>query len=188
MTDDILPRRLVSYRDGEKAAEMEVYLDLDIEGRTYALLVPADMELHVVRASFEDEDSPQFEKLADGELAGLQKNLDDAFKAWKLKTRIEDNRIYLVGEPTEDFYDDYPIVQVKDEDNEEEDYAVVLELDDGHNHYAVLTIVYPEFTPVELDGDTARRLTDDELLALEETFNEAAIALQLAMDMEDEEP
>jgi len=170
MSDDLLPRRLVTYGEGDNAVEMEVYIELEVEGRCYALLFSTDIPVHVVR-TVNEEGEDMLDPITDDELIALRKDLDDSLKPWGVKLELGEDEVRLVGEPSQDFLDDCAHIQVRSDDGDEEHYAVVVELDNGDDHLLVLTPLVPELTPVELVGDQARRLEDSELSNLEEIFH-----------------
>ena len=172
MSDDLLPRRLVTLGDGDEAVEMEVYVELDVEGRSYALLISTEIPVHVVRTIVSD-DEDMLDPVADEDIEALRKSLDDALKPWGVRLAVGGDELRIVGDPSEDFLDDCSLIQVRSDDGEEDDYAVVVELDDGNEHYLIITPIVPELTPVEMVGETPRRLDDDELGRLQEIFQMA---------------
>jgi hypothetical protein len=172
MSEELLPRRLVKYGDGDSAVDMEVYIELEVDGRSYALLFSTEIPVHVVR-TVNDEGEDMLDPISDEELIAIQRELDDSLKPWGVRLALGADEVRLVGEPSEDFLDDCAHIQVRSEDGDEEHYAVVVELDSGNEHLLVITPLIPDLTPVELVGDKARRLEDDELSQLEEIFHMA---------------
>lgn len=177
-----LPRRVVNLVDesGEKIP-MEVYLEVDVEDRNYALLIPVDLPVEVYR-TIDEDGVDALDPVEHEELAGLRKHIADALKQWKIKVDLRSDGLYLVGDPPDDFFEDCETIEV-DTDEGPEDFLVVVQIETGDMTYMVTTPVVPDLQPVELDGDRARPLDDDELADLEETFR---AALQ-QFDEEDEE-
>ena len=56
MTDNLEPRRIVHLVEDESGTEMEVYLEVDLDERTFGLLVPTDLAIDVVEVVDEDGD------------------------------------------------------------------------------------------------------------------------------------
>ena len=54
MTDNLEPRRIVHLVEDESGTEMEVYLEVDLDERTFGLLVPTDLAIDVVEVVDED--------------------------------------------------------------------------------------------------------------------------------------
>lgn len=168
-----LPRRVVTFIDDETDAQipMEVYLEVDVEDHNYALLIPVDVPVEVYRTVDEDG-ADALDPVEADELAELRKHVSDALKQWKIKVEIRGDVMYLVGDPPDDFFEDCEMIEV-DTDEGPEDYVVIVQIETGEVTYLVTTPVVPDLQPVELDGDKARPLTDDELADLEETFRAA---------------
>lgn len=181
MSADIAPRRVIPLDDPETktTTEMEVYLELEVEGLQYALLVPMDLPVLVYRALEEDG---AFELVEDHELKGLRKHVDDALKDWGVKAELRDGDLWLVGDPPDDFFEDCEGIEAETDEGPEE-FAVLVQLETGDETFLVTTPVVPELIPARLDAGRARPLTDDELADLEETFR-AALA---QFEDEDEE-
>lgn len=179
--DDIAPRRLIWLDDPETDAsmEMEVYLEMEVDGLLYALLVPMDLPAFVYRQI--DADGG-FELVEGAELKGLRKHIGDALKDWGVQARLKDGDLWLVGDPPDDFFEDCEGIEAETEEGPEE-FAVLVQLDTGDHTFLVATPVVPELIPARLDAGRARPLTDDELADLEETFR-AALA---QFEDEDEE-
>lgn len=171
---ETLPRRVVTLVDeatGDRL-EMEVYLELEVDDRDYALLVPVDLAVEVYRTVDADGDD-LLEPVEPEELAGLRKHVTDALKGWKVKAEIRGAEMYLVGDPPDDFFEDCEMIEV-DTDEGPEDFVVIVQLETGDETFLVTTPVVPDLQPAQLvDEKTARGLSDDELADLEETFRAA---------------
>ena len=48
MNATLEPRRIVSLEEGGNVVDMEVYLEVELENRVFALLVPADLDVELV--------------------------------------------------------------------------------------------------------------------------------------------
>lgn len=173
MAEPLAPRRVVTLIDeatGDRIP-MEVYLELDVDDRNYALLVPVDLEVEVYR-TVDEGGTDVLDPVETEELTGLRKHVTDALKQWKLKAEIRGGEMYIVGETPDDFFEDCEMIEV-DTDEGPEEYVVVVQVETGSVTYLVTTPVVPDLQPAELDGDKARALNDDELADLEETFRAA---------------
>lgn len=171
MSDDIAPRRLIWLDDAETGAsmEMEVYLEMEVDGLLYALLVPMDLPAFVYRQA---DDEGAFELVEGKALGRLRKHVGDALKDWGVGAELRDGDLWLVGDPPDDFFEDCEGIEAETEDGPEE-FAVLVQLETGDETYLVATPVVPELVPARLDAGRSRPLTDDELADLEETFRAA---------------
>jgi len=174
---ELEPRRVVTLYDedtGEKTL-MEVYIELEIETREYALLFPVDIPTDLLRVVEKD----QLEPVDDVELPALIKDVNSYFRGNGLKAKLQDGAVVLKGEPPEDFFDDCEIITGMSQTEEEEEFAVILELDTGDERILLLTPVVPSLTPAELlVGDSARTLDDEQWGQLEDTFHAALEAVE----------
>ncbi len=176
-SSDLEPRRVVTLYDEETSEQtiMEVYIELEIDDREYALLFPVDIPTDLLRIVEKD----QLEPVDDVELPGLIKDVNSYFRGKGLKASLQDGAVVLKGEPPEDFFDDCEILTGMSQSEEEEEFAVLLELDTGEERILLLTPVVPALTPAELlVGDSARTLNDEEWGQLEETFHAALEAVE----------
>ena len=173
MTDNLEPRRIVHLVEDESGTEMEVYLEVDLDERTFGLLVPTDLAIDVVEVVDEDGEE-MLRPLEVKEQKGLRGEINEALKAWDLKFFIEDGAGVLRGDPDEEFYNDCETVELEIGEGETEEFVVLLELSSGDHTYFVLTSTTPELIAAELLGDeSARALSDDELQEMEDVFREA---------------
>lgn len=172
---EILPQRIVTLRDeatGEQL-DMEVVVEVEVEGREYALLTPLDPTVRLVRLEGEDEETADLEEVDDPDaLKDMQSAINDALKPLGVRVRRRGGRYALEGELPEEVYDDADEVTAE-ADDEEEDFLKIAELDSGAARYWLLLPLELELHAVELKGDQARELEDDELEALHETFEAA---------------
>ena len=152
---------------------MEVYLEVEIDDHVYALLVPADLSVDLVKVT-ENNGEESLEPVESKVIEGLTSDINDALKAWQMKFLLQDGEAILRGDPDEAFYADCETVEVDTEDGDSEDFVVLLELATGESTYLLLTAMTPELIAAELVSDNeARSLDDDELQELEEIFREA---------------
>ena len=172
MDEELAPRRVVNLIEEDNATEMEVYLEVELETQTFALLIPLDLPVHVVR-ELEADGQAALEPVAPEALPTMRKHIADALKPMGIGAELHGDELFLVGDPPDDFFDDCEMIEVRTDEDEEE-YALVLELDTGDEQFLVLTPMVPDLFPAELVSDgEARPLTDAELSRLEDTFREA---------------
>ena len=173
MSAELNERRIVTMTDDGESAKMEVYLELDVDSRSYGLLIPMDLPVHLVKASNESG-TDVLDPVGPEDTRGLLNELNNAVKEWGLKGESRDDGLFLLGDPSDEFLEDCDIIEVRAEDDEEEEFAVLVELETGNETYLVITPMVPDLYPVEFnDSSTARLLNDDELSDLEDTFQAA---------------
>jgi hypothetical protein len=173
--EELLPRRVVQLPDDETGEdlEMEVVVELEVEGREYALLTPPYPILRLMVVEEEDGET-SMDEVGPAVLDKLRREVNDALKPWKVKARRYGTAYALDGELPSEAFDDADQISAETEDGDEE-FLVISELDAGEERYWLLYPLDQELHPVELTSeDRARALNDDELEALHETF-EAAI-------------
>ena len=182
MSNEIAERRIVTMTGDGEPNQMEVYLELDVDNRAYGLLIPMDLPVHLVR-TFQEMGSDVLDPVPADVAASLRGELDNSLRPYGLKSENRDGNLFLIGEPEDEFFDDPDVIEVRSDDGEEEEYAVLQELETGDDTYLVITPIVPDLYPVEFVGENeARLLEDDELVELEETFHAALSAIE-----EDEE-
>ena len=166
-------RRLVNLEEGGTTMEMEVYLEVELDDRVFALLVPADLSVDLVEV-LTSGDEETLQPVETSTIKRLKPEIRDALKAWKVEFHFEDGEAFLRGDPDEAFYADCETVEVDTEDGDSEDFVVLLELATGDSTYLLLTALTPELIAAELvDEGEARSLSDEELQELEDIFREA---------------
>ncbi len=177
--DELYPEKVVQLTPDASGEQipMQVYLEVDQDGRVYALLTPQDPLVLVLRATHlqneTDEEGGTLEELEVEEFGPLAKEINHVLKEWGVKIEVRSEEYVLVGEANEGLYEDCEILPVVVE-GEEEEYLVLAELDSGDTLYMVCEPASPDLFPVELQEDVPRLLTDEELDGgLEEMFRAA---------------
>ena len=173
MSTTLEPRKIVSLEEGGAVVDMEVYLEVELDDRVFALLVPADLDVELVEMKLVDGEDT-LEPVPADTVVSLKSDIKDALKAWDVEFHFEDGEAFLRGDPDEAFFADCETVEVDTDEGESEDYVVLLELSTGNHTYLLLTAMTPELIAAELvDDETARSLEDEELQELEDIFREA---------------
>ena len=182
MNDELAPQKIVTVDIDGAPIEMQVYLDLEVEGTEYGLVFPFDLPILIV-TNTEDDDGEYLEAVDLEATKALKTSLFEATRQWGVKPEFRGDELYLVGDYPEEFLDDCDVIEVDVEDGAEE-YVVLMTLEDGEQEFLVITPLVPEdeMYPVEFTGeDTARLLDDSELAQLEDVFRTAL------NDLDDEE-
>ena len=173
MSTTLEPRKIVILEEEDNALAMEVYLEVELDDRVFALLAPADLDIEIVETK-ELDGEETLEAVAPEVVKSLRGDIRDALKAWDVEFHYEDGAAFLRGDPDESFFADCETVEVDTDEGESEDFVVLLELATGDKTYLLLTSMTPELIPAELiSEDRARSLEDEELQELEDIFREA---------------
>lgn len=178
---DVLPQRVVTLRDEETGVveDMDVIVEFAKDDREYGLITPLAQTLRVVRV--EDEDELDLEEIESEEaLEGLLPAINDALKPFGVQARRHGPRLALEGELPDEVHEQGEEITV-DADDEPESLLKIGELDADGATYWLLLPLEMELLPVELAGDEARPLGDEELEALDELFEEALADLDEQM-------
>lgn len=173
-----LTERYVKMLDDEtgETLEMQVVAEIEYDDRTYGLLIPA---ITLVQVLVENED--ELRELEIDEFGAIKPEIDKALSEWGLSVVVQAGEYVLVGEEPEDLYEDCD--SFVDEEADEE-YFIIAEVDTGSASYLVSVKAVPNMFPVELiDENNARSLSDDEMQRMHDVFQEAIKVL----DDEDED-
>ena len=176
---EISERRIVTVQGDSEATQMEVYLEVEVDDKSYGLLIPLDLPVHLVHA-FEDNGTDVLEPVDDETALSLKGEVNSAVREWGLKSEARPDGLYLVGDPDDDFIEDCDLIEVRTDDGEEEEgRGPSLQFDTGDKSYLVITPIVPDLLPVEFTSrDAARHLNDAELSDSEETFHAALRAVE----------
>ncbi len=175
---ELAERRIVQVRDeeGTEPMDMEVFLELDHEDRTYALItspVPTVVLFEV--DSQGDEDAGEALNEADDDtFVALKNDINDFLKQWNVSISQVGTELRLSDELPEEVYADSPMLEIDSgEDDEPDSFLQLGEFDRGDKQYWLLMPTPPHLFAVELKGDSARFLDDEELETLQPMFDEA---------------
>jgi hypothetical protein len=187
--EELLPRRIVKLPDEEtnEDLEMEVVVELEVDGKDYALLTPPYPTLRLFAVDENEEGETSMNELAPEGLDELRRDVNEALKEYGVKARRYGGRYALDGELPEEAFTDIDQISAETDDGEE-DFLIISELDAGDERYWLLYPVDQELHPVELVAeDRARALTDEELESMHETFEAAIQELDEMADEDDED-
>ena len=172
-----LAERYVQMLDDEtgETLDMQVVAEIEYDDRTYGLLIPA---VTLVQVLVENDD--ELRELEIEEFAAIKGEIDKALGEWGLSVNVQAGESVLVGEEPGDLYEECD--SFIDEEADEE-YFIISEVDTGSATYLVSVKAVPNMFPVELvDEENARSLSDDEMQRMHDVFQEAIKVL----DEEDE--
>jgi hypothetical protein len=182
MSDDrsqeLAERRIVKVREEDDAEpmDMEVFLELDHDGRTYALItspVPTVVLFEVDEAGNE-EAGESLNEADDATFDALRNDINDFLKQWGISIARHGTELRLSDELPEEVYADSPMLEIDSGDEDEPDSFLQLgEFDRGDKQYWLLMPTPPHLFAVELVGDDARFLEDEEIETLQPLFDEA---------------
>ena len=166
-------RRIVFIQDEDtnETLDMEVYLELEHEGRTYALITPPLPTVNLFQVD-DAEEGEEGEALNEADLdtfKALRKEIDAFLKPWGVTVSLKGSEIRLSGELPDEVYAESPMLDIEGED-EPETFLQLGELDAGGQAYWLLMPAPPPLYAVALDGDQAAYLSDDQLETLHLKF------------------
>lgn len=170
MSEELAPAKVVEVTDDETGERipMQVYVELEIDGRLYALLIPEAPVVNILRLEKGEED--EIFDLPPESFAQLKKDINAALKDYGVEVKYAHGEYLLVGDPAEALYTDCGELTL----DEDEEYWVLAEIDDGEAVYLVCQPLSLDITPVELgEGDAPRLLSDEELESLQDVFESA---------------
>ena len=179
-------RRIVFIQDEDtnETLDMEVYLELEHEGRTYALITPPvpTVNLFQVDDAEEGEDGEALNEADLDTFKALRKEIDAFLKPWGVTVSLKGSEIRLSGELPEEVYADSPMLDIEGEDDEPETFLQLGELDGGDQAYWLLMPMPPPLYAGARNGDQAAYLSDDELETLQPLFDEAMAEVEEEME------
>jgi len=178
--------RQVALHDEEHGDEtaMDVLVDFEQDGRTYALLTHPVPVVHVltVEGDGEDEDGElELGEVEPDQLGDLRRHVNDAIKDWGVRLEERGPDLVLSAEIPEEAYDPDQVIELETEDGPE-DFFLLSEIDTGGTVYWLVAPEIPPLFPVELAEGGARPLEDEELERLEQRFREELAAQGYASD------
>lgn len=174
--ENLEPRRIVWIRDEDtdESLDMEVFLELEQDGRTYALITPPVPTVNLFQVD-DAEAAEEGEALNEADLdtfKALRPQIDEFLKPWGVTVSVKGSEIRLSDELPEQVYADSPLLEIE-ADEEPETFLQLGELDSGDTLYWLLMPSPPPLYAVSLQGDQATYLSDEELERLQPLFDEA---------------
>lgn len=152
--------------DSNEMLSMQVVAEIEYDDKTYALLIPA---VTLVQVLVETEE--ELRELETPEFIEVKKHINDALSDLGLSIEVQANEYVLVGEEPEDLYEDCDSFVDEEED---EEYFILGEVDTGEKNYMIAVKAVPNMFPAELiDQENARPLDDEEMGRLHDVFQEA---------------
>ena len=173
MSDKPEPRRLFTFgtfNDEDASAQdrfelmAEVVVELEVDDHVFALLTPAVPIIHVaaLEAQGDDEEEEDLVEVDDETLKRLTPHVEEALSTWKMKVAPAGEWTVLSRPLPPDLVEAADHIMV-DMEGEEEEFLLLTEVDVGDAVYCVLAPATPEYWAVEVKGNEARLLEDDEL-------------------------
>lgn len=174
--EELAPRRLLKVRDEDTGdlMDMEVFIEIDFEEHTYALITSPVPMVHLFEVARDgDQDSGEaLSEVDDATFNLLRKDINEHLKQWGVTIEMHGTELRLSDELPEQVYADSPLLEI-DAEEEAETFMQLFELDRGDKLYWLMLPTPPPLYPVELVGDEARFLEDEELERLQPIFDEA---------------
>ncbi len=171
MSEELAPAKLVQVADDEtgEMIPMQVYIELEIDGDLYALLIPEAPVVTILRLEKDGDDEEIFD-LPPEAFEEIKKDINAALKDYGVMVRYAHGEYLLVGDPVEALYTDCGELTL----DEDDDYWVLVEIDNGEAVFLVCQSLALDITPVQLvEGEPPRLLTDEELESLQDIFEQA---------------
>lgn len=190
MSDEELeldPPRIVYLldEDSKDRLETEVFIEIEMDGKTYALLTPTAPVVTVMR-SIGDPEEGELEELELEEFGALKKHFVKALEPYNVTIIEEGGELLLQGDPDEDFFTDCEVLDVET-DNGDDELLVLVRVETGDITYLIATPSVPAMYPAELIGDEGRPLTPEELETMHDVFTEALHGVGMFDDEDDED-
>ena len=188
MTDEAA-RDSIRFRDPDTDVvfDTDVIVTVEHDDHTYALLTPTHtlVELYVV-----DEDGDGAAPIDEAGYKLIRNDVEKAVAEWGSKITSIGPFWQISPEPPDEVYDDAEIIDMKvdgEAEGDTETHVLLLEFDTGSTKYWLLESEAPLIWPVELDGDEARPLEDEELERIEPKFQAELATLAHELEAEDDE-
>lgn len=159
--------------DTDSTLETEVFIEIELDDKVYALLTPTKPVITVMRATEGDDDEDgELEELELEEFAALREHFVKALAPFGVTIVEEGGELLLEGETDEEFYEDCEVLDVET-DNGDDELLVLVRVETGAEVFLVATPSVPAMYPVELVGDDARLLSQEELEQMHDIFTDA---------------
>ena len=169
--------RIVQLVDDDGALlPVEVMFEVEQDGQTYALLTPAEPVVLILKRDPQDDEAP-LKAITPEEFADVSRHIQNALIPYQAKIEVKGGDFVLVGDLDERVYTDCDVMEL-DEDDEINEYLVVITVDNAEHHYLVALSIEPPICAGRIiEDERAIPLTDDELGRVEDLLNEELLRL-----------
>jgi hypothetical protein len=166
------PSRIIHLLDESgESMPVEVIVEFEVDGNTYALTTPAQPVVYILREDMVDDDAP-LEAVYAEDFPSIAKYIQASLSKHNLKVEVNAGEFVMSGEASDEFYHESEVMEVETEDGEME-YAVLIEVEDAESRYLVCEPLDPVIYPTEvLPEEKARLLNDEEIQRFEGIFHE----------------
>ncbi|MCA9542091.1 MAG: hypothetical protein KC620_24510 [Myxococcales bacterium] len=171
--DDRILVELLDESSGETLIA-EVCAEIEYEGALYALLIPAEPLVTLLRFDPSDDES-ELEEMEPSDFGPIEETINKQLGKHDCRIEVRADEFILTGDPPESFYDDPETIEVETENGDKE-LLILQEIKVSKKlGYMVAVAADPPMYPAELlDGGKARLLSPEALAGdLGEAFNEA---------------
>ena len=169
--------RIVQLVDDDGALlPVEVMFEVEQDGQTYALLTPAEPVVLILKRDPQDHEAP-LKAITPEEFTDVSRHIQNALIPYQAKIEVKGGDFVLVGDLDERVYTDCDVMEL-DEDDEINEYLVVITVDNAEHHYLVALSIEPPICAGRIiEDERAVPLTDDELGRVEDLLNEELLRL-----------
>ena len=155
---------------------VEVMFEVEQDGVTYALLTPAEPVVLILKRNPADSDAP-LKSITPEEFNQVSRHIQNALIPYQAKIEVKGNDFVLIGELDERIYTDCDVMELEEED-EVNEYLVVITVDDAEHHYLVALSIEPPICAGRIiEDERAIPLTDDELNQVEDLLSQELLRL-----------
>ena len=169
--------RIVQLVDDDGALlPVEVMFEVEQDGQTYALLTPAEPVVLILKRDPHDDEAP-LKAITPEEFTEVERHIHNALIPYQAKIEVKGGDFVLVGDLDERVYTDCDVMEL-DEDDEINEYLVVITVDNAEHHYLVALSIEPPICAGRIiEDERAIPLTDDELGRVEDRLNQELLRL-----------
>ena len=174
---DLEASRIVQLLDKDgPSLPVEVMFEVEQDGVNYALLTPAEPVVLILRRSPLDVDGP-LKSITPEEFSNVSRHIQNALIPYQAKIEVKGSDFVLVGDLDERVYTDCDVMELE-EDDEVNEYLVVITVDDAEFHYLVALSIEPPICAGRIiEDECAVPLTDEELHQVEDLLSQELLRL-----------
>ena len=169
--------RIVHLLDDNGASlPVEVMFEVEEDGVTYALLTPAEPVVLILRRNPLDSED-LLKAITPDEFSAVSRHIQNALIPYQARIEVKGGDFVLVGDLDERVYTECDVMKLE-EDDEVNEYLVVITVDDAEYHYLVALSIEPPICAGRIITDEqAVPLTDEELHRVEDRLSQELLRL-----------